>query len=343
MRVFSRMLVTAALLPLAAGCGFSQPDAPVFQASAEPAPPIAIPAPPMVSQLPPTALGAAEAERLLADDAMALRFLALRRLGDEGLATVDDLTERQHSNLGALLPLTFPLPPASGLERPIPPLDQLMARFNDLKQGRGTERTRAAERDFMLDALLPKAPASRTSLAPHDQQSARMAMERLDRVGKAGLVTPAEKEAEAEALTKLMATLPETLTPPPPEPPKKKKKVAGRGRGSRLSGGVSGKLEVVPSPPGVAAPKVAAGFAGPVGLHLLSMGSAGHGDRAWEALKKEFAELAPLSFKISRADLGDLGATYRLIAGPLDAAAAERMCGGIRAKGQSCQPTPFPQ
>ena len=35
--------------------------------------------------------------------------------------------------------------------------------------------------------------------------------------------------------------------------------------------------------------------------------------------KTQYPELAPLTFKVTKADLGELGVTYRLIAGPLDA------------------------
>lgn len=370
-----RMLVTAALVPLVAGCadlaarveatagtierlvdpttprpgleGLAGPAEPLPVPPAEPPPNLPIPPPPAAIPFPTGARPTAEAEPLLAGDPMALRFLALKILAEQGLAPIDDVAARKDGNMGALLPLTTPLPPASGLDRPIPPLAQVVERFAQLPEDKGTEATRAAERGFMLDALLPKIPTARQKLTPVDQQSAREAQARLDRVKEAGLITRSEHEAEAAALAALAPTLPETLTPPPPPPaPAKKKKTvaSGSGRGARFPGGVSGKLEVVPSPPGVKAPALAAGFTGPVGLHLLSMGSAGHGDKAWEALKKEFPELVPLSFKVSRADLGELGATYRLIAGPLEtSAAAEALCATLRSKGQTCQTTPFPQ
>lgn len=377
MRPYLRLLVTAALLPLAAGCADMQARVgatadevgrlidpslprPGLQGIAMPgeAMPAAMPEPPPNLPLPPSdaampfpasSRSPAEAERLLEGDPMALRFLALQQLAARGLAPLDEVTTRKDGNMGALLPLTAPQPPATGLDRPIPPLDHIVERFTELTGGPkltgGTDGTRAAERTFMLDALLPKQPAARMALSPPDQASARQAQARLDRVKDAGLITRSEHAAEAAALAALTPTLPENVAPPPPPPPPPKKKVvaAGSGRGQRFPGGVSGKLEVIPSPPGIAAPKVAAGFTGPIGVHLLSMGSAGHGDKAWEALKKEFPELAPLSFKVSRADLGDLGATYRLVAGPLDNASADKLCGDLRAKGQSCQTTPFPQ
>lgn len=372
MRPVLRLLVTAALAPLLAGCAdmvaragvtadqvgrlvdpdTPRPGLPARGATAgaqpvsmaEPPPPLPVPPPPTALPFPAGSLAATEAEPLLAGDPAALRFLALKALAEQGLTPLDGVAARKDGNLGALLPLTAPLPPAVGLDRPIPPLAQVVDRFARLPGDKGTEASRAAERDFMLDALLPRNPAARMPLSPADRDSARQAQIRLDRLAQAGLITAPEHEAEAAALAALIPTLPETLTPPPPPPaPPKKKKAAASGRGARMPGGVSGKLEVVPSPPGVSAPRLAAGYAGPVGVHLLSMGSASHGDKAWEALKKEFPDLAPLSFKVSRADLGELGATYRLIAGPLaSAAAADKLCAALAAKGQSCQTTPFP-
>ncbi len=377
MRPFLRMLVTAALLPLAAGCadkrarisatadGVGQlidqnrprPGLEGLVTAGETGPttaqepPANLPLPPTDAAMPfpATSLSPAEAERLLAGDPLALRFLALRQLAAQGLAPLDEVSSRKDANMGALLPLTAPQPAATGLDRPIPPLDHIVDRFTELNAARnggnrGTDGTRSAERTFMLDSLLRKQPDARMPLSPPDQASARQAMARLDRVKGAGLISRSEHDAEAAALAALTPTLPETATPPAPPPARKKAVATGSGRGQRFPGGVSGKLEIVPSPPGIAAPKIAAGFTGPVGVHLLSMGSGSHGDKAWEALKKEFPDLTALSFKVSRADLGDLGATYRLIAGPLEnTAAADKLCVDLRAKGQTCQTTPFPQ
>lgn len=285
-----------------------------------------------------------QAEVLLAGDPMALRFLALKQLTARGLIPVDEAAARKQANLGALLPLTAPEPPAAGLEAPIPPLAQVMDRFGGLGTGavRGNGATRAAESAFLAESLLPKAPAKRQPYSPPDIVSARKLQDRLGRLEDAGLVTPEERAGETEAVDKLIASgaLPEVLAPPKP-PEKPKKKTAG-GRGNRMPGGVSGRLEIIPSPPGVEAPKLASGAKGPAGVHLLSMGSAAHGDKAWEALTKEHAELAGLGHTVSRADLGELGVTYRLVAGPVDAAQAESLCATLRPRGQACTPTPFP-
>ncbi|HLO75416.1 MAG TPA: SPOR domain-containing protein [Magnetospirillum sp.] len=369
-----RKFLMVALLPLLAGCQaadqYSGPPGPPRAESSrrsippgleplyaprppvpmveEPPPPMPVPPPPGMVPFPTGRLSPDGAEMLLGGDPEALRFLALKQLAERGLVPVEDCAARKDANLGALLPLTAPEPPAAGLNIPIPPVTDVVARFNGLGTGaeRGTPASRAAEREFLLDSLLPKVPTRREARTPPDIASARKQQERLNRLEDAGLVTPQQRAEETDALERLIAggTLPEVLAPPPPPPPPpepEKKKTSG-GRGNRMPGGVSGQLRVIPSPPGVQAPKLGAGAKGPAGMHLLSMGSAAHGDKAWEALTKEHSELAGLGHTVSRADLGELGVTYRLIAGPIDADKAQSLCATLKTRGQACTPTPFP-
>ncbi|MCR6630993.1 MAG: SPOR domain-containing protein [Magnetospirillum sp.] len=317
-------------------------------ASAPMADPLPVPVPPSAEALPFPAgrLSPEQAEVLLAGDPMALRFLALKQLAARGLVPVAEAVGRKDANMGALLPLTAPLPPAAGLDRPLPSQAGILERFNGLftRGDRGSDGTRAAERAFLLDSLLPTAPAQRQPYSPPDIASARKLQDRLGRLEDTGLVTPDERARETAAVDQLIASgaLPEVVAPPPPPEKPKAKKKAGSGRGSRMPGGVSGKLEVVPSPPGVEPPRLKPGSKDPAGLHLLSMGTASHGDKAWDALQKENPELAALGHTVSRADLGDLGVTYRLIAGPVEPAQAETLCTALKARGQACMPTPFP-
>lgn len=314
------------------------------------------PEPPPAEDLPfpPRLIGHAEAEALLAGDPAALRFLAIRRLAESGLIGGDDAVARVAANLGALLPLTVAEPPAAGLLAPVPPPSEIERMVAGLWNRPGGE----AQRAFVVDNLLPKTPAQRQALTIPDKQSARQALQRLDRLNAAGLIDPAQHEAEARAVQALLDgnTLPESLAAvaPPPEPvqPAKPKKTGKGGSGTggsgsgrpmeRLSGGVSGELKVIPSPAELTAPTLPANFSGQAGLHLLSMGSATHGEQAWKALTTSHPELAGLTYKVVRADLGDLGVTHRLIAGPLSPAKAAELCAALRPKGQSCQPTPFP-
>lgn len=378
MRVPPRKFLMVALLPLLAGCqdldarmgvlaeraeeqqarmggrpyirpGLEPLYAPKPAPPAEDAAPMPVPPESELVPFPAGRLAPEQAEVLLAGDPLAQRFLALKALTAQGLVPVDEAAARKQENLGALLPLTAPRPPAAGLEAPIPPLAEVTERFRGLGTGaeRGSHATRVAERDFLTDALLPKAPSQRQPYGPPDIASARKLQDRLGRLEDAGLITPDEREGESVAVDKLIAggTLPPVLEPPPPPPPPeaaKPKPKPSTGRGNRMAGGVSGKLEIIPSPPGVEAPRLAPGAKGPAGMHLLSMGTAAHGDKAWEALVKEHGELSGLGHTVARTDLGDLGVTYRLIAGPVESARAESLCATLKARGQACTPTPFP-
>lgn len=370
-----RKFLILTLLPLAAGCQrigmemdvaavrmdqaqaqlegrqYIRPGLEPLYAPKPPGPPedalSAPPVPPEVDYVPfpPGRLPPEQAEVLLAGDPMALRFLAVKALSQRGLLPVEDAGQRKDTNLGALLPLTVPQPPAAGLEAPIPPLADIVSRFEGLSAPkRGNQNPRVSERDFLADTLLPKAPPRRQQYAPPDINSARKVQDRLGRLEDAGLITPEQRAEESKAVDTLVGggALPETLEPPKAAEPPKPKKKAASGRGNRMPGGVSGKLEIIPSPYGVDAPKLAAGAKGPAGVHLLSMGSAGHGDKAWDALVKEHTELNGLGHTVARADLGELGVTYRLIAGPMDPAQAESLCATLKPRGQSCTPTPFP-
>ncbi|MGE5478471.1 MAG: hypothetical protein ACM3Q1_17590 [Bacteroidales bacterium] len=334
--VDGRPYIRPGLEPLYAAKPLALPDR-------EPPPPLPVPPPREAVPFPVGVLTVPQAEILLAGDPMALRFLALKQLATLGMVPVEECVARKDANLGALLPLTAEAPPAAGLDHPIPPLPEVMERFRNLGNGavRGNPATRNAERDFLTDALLPRQPGKRQPYSPPDIASARKLQDRLGRLEDAGLITPDERAAENEAVDQLIAggTLPQVLEPPKPPPKPKPKK---SGRGNRMPGGVSGKLEIIPSPPGVEAPKLPSAAKGPAGIHLLSMGSAAHGDKAWEALVKEHAELSGLGHTVSRADLGELGVTYRLLAGPMDPAQAESLCATLKTRGQVCTPTPFP-
>lgn len=365
-----RLLAAAALIPLA-GCaevdyrlwqitdgkppGLAGAIAPVPEIP-QPPPPEAQPRAPARNPLAKSSVPFAQSHAALRDDPMALRFLAVRQMAKDGMLPAEALAGRINTNIGGLLPLTAPQKPAEGLDRPIPPLDVVFDQFRRLDEASQVPM-RPAEKDarraFLLDQLLPANPAKRMVLAPHDKESARMVLSRLGHLEDAGLITPEEHVQEAAAIETMMTALPEKLQPPapPPEPPPAKKRTAkagGSGSGSatsgrRMAGGVSGRLEVIPSPLSFEPPKLTADFKGNAGAHLLSMASASHGEVAWQSLNTQFkAELQGLSYKVNRTDLGELGITYRLIVGPMEPAAAEKLCGTLRQKGQACMPTPFP-
>lgn len=328
---------------------------PLHQPANPPADPAYIPPPvvPEAQDLPflPRLLTHTEAEALLAGDPAALRFLTIRRLAEIGLIPPADAGERIQTNLAALLPLTTAQPPAVGLFVPAMAPSEMENIIRDLWNQPHTQ----GQRDFLVNNVLPKEPKQREPLFIPDKESGRRALARLDRLYQSGLISRSQKDEELAALNALLGgnSLPESLVAQaPPEPvkpvaPKKPGRGSGSGTGSakpmeRLQGGVTGELKVIPSPMEINAPTLPAGFTGQAGIHLLSMGSASHAEQAWKSLTSEHPQLAALTYKVVRADLGELGVTHRLIAGPLSPANAAEICAGLKPKGQTCQPTPFP-
>ncbi|MDA8229807.1 MAG: hypothetical protein M0006_00550 [Magnetospirillum sp.] len=278
-----------------------------------------------------------QAVRELEGDPLALRFLIVRQLLDERLISPSEAAVRVDANKGALLPLTAPQPPAVGLDRPLPPVDAILARFRALDAARDAAD---GERSFLLDAILPAAPAARRPLTPPDLASARALLARLDRLEETGLIGADERFREKRAVEALVDSgkLPDKAAVPTPSPPPATEAKAAPGH--RPHHGF--EPEIAPSPPGMDPPKLAPGAKGPAGAYLLAMASPAFGDKAWTVLAQQNPELAGLSHKLVKADLGNLGVTYRLIAGPVDPAAADKLCGALRARNQDCLPTPFP-
>ncbi len=356
MRRFPPRLRLTILTPLAlatalGGCTFDTPFG-ARPAATEPAAPAMVPAPPPKAEparpaplsplaandspFPATAtVTGPAAVRLLAGDPIALRFLTIRRLLADGLITPDDAKQRVDANIGGLLPLTA-APPAVGLTAPIPSPPSLVARMRALGDEAGTGV--AAEKKFLLDSILPAAPAERQALRPADPAAARALPARLDRLVETGLITPPEAAAEKAALARFIAQPAQT---PKLEP--KPAKIVRRKGPPRPAPYQGFKPVYVPNPPGVAPPPLKAGFTGPAGVQLLAMAARAYGPRAWDTLSHMYPALAPLSYKVVKASLGDLGTTYRLIAGPLKPDAAIALCKSLTAKGQSCTPTPFPK
>ncbi len=285
--------------------------------AAPPPPAVATaPAVPAVPLAPPSAIAA---------DPEAQRFHALRRLVEAGLATPEEAEGRRTANLGALLPYSAP-PPAAGLARPAPLQDvaDQIARLSVRPAAIAAET--AAERDFLMESLLPQSPKDRAVPARVDPVALKTGRDRVDTLARLGLVSLDERMRELSAIGQDEQVLANTPPPPPPPPPKKKKPLRKRPVGAD-GGAKPGDV------PGGAIPP---NGKGPVGVHLLSMASDSLTAKAVDALKKEYPELAPLEFKAVKTVIPDLGTTYRLLAGPMPPADAEQLCVALRAKGQSC-------
>ncbi len=266
---------------------------------------------------------------VIAADPEAQRFLLLRQLVEAGLVTPEEAGTRRNANMGALLPYSAP-PPAAGLGRPVALRDiaDRLSRLSVPAAGMPPS-VRQAERDFLMDSLLPAEPALRTPPARLDPTALATGRRRVDDLARLGLVEHDEHQREMAAIIAAERTLANTPPPPPPPPPKKK---PVKKKPAIPDGGVPGATKPGDIPGGTQPfnPK------GTLGLHLLSMASPTMTDKAVEALKKEYPELAPLEFKAVKTDIPDLGTTYRLMAGPLSGADAETLCRALRGKGQSC-------
>lgn len=255
-----------------------------------------------------------------ADLNIVARFKTLRGLLDQGLITQEEFLMRRKANVGALLPMISP-PAATGLDRPVPALDQISARLNAI--GRALEMRalspaqHTAERTMILDALMPANPASVANPAPPPQglMEAADAVRRLEMLNAADLITSDEYAKERTAIEGSMQ----------PTAPK----ASGAGEMKSLGGAMGGATKSAMS-----------GFQ--PALHLASFRQQKAAERGWAELSKRFdAQLGGLEHRIERVDLGNSkGVFYRLKAGPLpDNAAAKNMCNQLKAKRQFCEPT----
>jgi hypothetical protein len=264
---------------------------------------------------------------VIAADPEAQRFLLLRQLVEAGLVTPEEAGTRRNANLGALLPYSAP-PPSAGLGRNVA-LRDIADRLSRLSVPAANmpPSVRQAERDFLMDTLLPAEPTTRTPPARKDSAALTIGRRRAEDLARLGLVEHDEFQREMATIIAAERELANAPPPPPPPPKKKPKK-----KPAIPDGGVPGASKPGDIPGGTLPfnPK------GILGLHLLSMASPTTTEKAVDAMKKEFPELAPLEFKAVKTDIPDLGTTYRLIAGPLSGADAETLCRTLRGKGQSC-------
>lgn len=248
------------------------------------------------------------------------RFKAMRSLLDQGLVTQDEFLIRRKVNVGALLPLTS-APAATGLDRPVPPIDQVSGRLRAI--GRALEMRalspaqHTAERTMIIDALMPQNPASRANPVPPPRglMEAADAVRRLEMLQTADLITSDEYAKERAAIEGSMQPMAPT----------------------------SGMLEMAPASMNggsSAAPTSLSGFQPAV--HLSSYRQKKAALKGWSQLQKRFGSvLGGLETSIERVDLGGgKGVFYRLKAGPLPSNAdAESLCRKLKAKRQYCDPT----
>lgn len=92
------------------------------------------------------------------------RFLILKELAEKDLVTKEEFLNARNTNIGGLLPLTH-TPPAYGVDKSVPSPDLIIERINALKEAVEsraiTPREFSAERDVIIEALLPPSPRRR--------------------------------------------------------------------------------------------------------------------------------------------------------------------------------------
>jgi len=278
----------------------------------------------------------------IAADPAAQRFAALRALSEAGAVAPEEMAARRNANLGALLPYDQP-PPAAGLDQPLPVVE-MAGRLAQLAGQPGTE----AERDLLLDRLLPQAPRQRALPPPRDDAALRQDRARTDTLASLGLISPTEAAREQAAIAAIEQTRPTRLQPPavtPAKPPAAKARPHPPRRPRPAAAGTSraaaAPVPAATKPEDVPGGAIPASGKGPVGVHLLSMASPSTTDMAVTALKRDNPELAALTFKTVKTVIPDLGTTYRLLAGPIAPAEAESLCRTLRTRGQSCVVSDF--
>jgi tetratricopeptide (TPR) repeat protein len=247
------------------------------------------------------------------------RFSTLRALKEQRLLTEAEYNQRRLTNIGALLPLTSP-PPAAGLERSVPSSEQISGRLHAI--GRALEMRaisvsqHAAEREMILDALMPSAPivVANPGAPPRELMQAADSVRRLEKLKSIGFIDSNEYDRERQAIE--LSMRPTTLPSP------KKTLVLG----TQLTKPVA--LDKKPNGP-------------KPGVHLASYRSQKQAERGWAQIRKAHSQiLGDLSHEVTRVSLGRKGTYYRLKVGPvLSNDDARSLCKKLKRRRQFCEPS----
>ena len=242
------------------------------------------------------------------------RFATVKALRDQGLVTPEEFTTRRNANIGALLPLTSP-PPSAGLDRPVPTTEQISGRLRAI--GRALElraisvSQHAAERNMILDALMPAAPVRLRNNMPPPQglMEAADMVRRLEQLRDGGYITSDEYTRERAAIERAMQPEAPKTVSAQPKAPVEKEKVAEKPKG--------------PQP----------------AVHLASYRSQKQAEDGWKQIERRHQSiLKGLEHEVTKVDLGKKGTYYRLKAGPLPSAAdAKKMCTDLKKRRQFCE------
>jgi hypothetical protein len=256
-----------------------------------------------------------------ADQNVISRFTTMRALRDQGLVTPQEYATRRQANVGALLPLTSP-PASAGLDRPVPTTEQISGRLRAI--GRALElraisvSQHAAERNMILDALMPSAPVRLVNPTPPPQGLLEAAdlVRRLEQLRDGGYITSDEYTRERAAIEKAMQ----------PEAPK----MASAAQAGPTKLVEKDKKEEMEKPKG---PQP--------GVHLASYRSVKQAEDGWKLIQRRHRTvLKDMEHEVTKVDLGKKGTYYRLKAGPLPSSGeAKKICADLKKRRQFCEPT----
>lgn len=245
------------------------------------------------------------------------RFTTLRALRDQGLITPGEFTARRRANIGALLPLSSP-PPSAGLGRSVPTTEQISNRLRSI--GRALELRsitpgqHKAERDLILDALVPAAPTrvAARKAPPRNLLAAADSIRKIENLRTRGFISTPEYNREKVQIEK-------SVKPTGPKTTAKKAPVKKVDKKATASG------KKTPKP----------------GVHLASYRSEKQAQNGWKALKKRHGSLLKgLSPEVAKVNLGKKGTFFRLKAGPVkDKASAKSLCTNLKRRRQFCETT----
>lgn len=240
------------------------------------------------------------------------RFRALRTLLNDGLISREEYDRRRGANLGALLPYVAP-PPAAGLGLPGPSTDEVVSRLRALAtmyQHKGISAdAMAAERDAILEALMPAHPERRADrpwpIANSMQEAAEVG--RVQRLLDAKAITTAEAERERRAAAQSLAD--------------------SRAAALAAARAAAAQASAPPSPKGD-------------GVWLGTYRSNELATRAWTTLHARYPKQLDSLLPVVEQVTVRKRRYWRLTAGPVkDRKAASALCRVLRRHRQTCQPT----
>ena len=239
------------------------------------------------------------------------RFHILKRLLDAGLVTPEEYSHRRSVNIGALLPFSAP-PPALGLERPVPPENQIVSRL--LALATAVENREMQPREQAV--AMPPRP-------PQDLLEQGQAVGRLERMRTAGLISSEEAARDRQALERAFETQQAGML------------VDGTSTGLRY-GGAEHKADQN----AVKTSSLSHKGAGHWGVSLMVAKSEGEAATGLEQIKAKFPEeLGHTQMAVKSVELKGRGQRWRVVVGPLEGqGAAKRLCKTMKLHRQGCDP-----